>query len=243
MHSIIRGQRKAVIAEIEKRFKQAGIGGEVRADPVLKKEFYIEIDSEVLIEEIRQILKAICKDKQVTMQGGLFEGDIAKSRQKPSKPINAIADKVVVADPPSRDYQIWEKVIILLSNHRSPITPAIPLPLTKRQILSLLTSSLSPDYPQEKLSQELDATLRELEAQGEIYTSVSNQSCIAQPNVLYEKALFRGDRAYLHLAHQLLGNPVSDSAELAFPEIDFDHLREKLLGGGINLVNCQMLTA
>ena len=243
MHSIIRGQRKAVITEIEKRFKLEGIGGQVKveADTVLKKEFYIEVDSEILVADIRQILKAICKEKQVTMQGGLFEGDIAKLQQKSNKSLNkslnTVASKVVIPNSPARDYQIWEKVIILLSNHRSPINPAVPIPLTKRQILSLLTSSLSPNYPQDKLSQELEVTLRELEAKGEIYAGMGNRFCIAQPIVLYEEALFCGDRAYLPLTHQLLGNPITDITKLTFPEIDFDSLRDKLFVGGLSLIN------
>ncbi|MEI6064275.1 MAG: hypothetical protein WCQ26_06760, partial [Pseudanabaena sp. ELA748] len=133
------------------------------------------------------------------------------------------------------DYQIWEKVIILLSNHRSPINPAIPVILTKQQLRSLLESSLSPDYPQDKLSQELESTLKELEAQGEIYVATGNQFCIAQPTVLYKEALFRGDRAYLHLAHQVLGNPVTDSAKLIFGDADVDNLKEKFSQEGISL--------
>ena len=257
MHSIIRGQRKSVITEIEKRFKLAGIGGQakVEADTVLKKEFYIEIDSEALIDDIRQILKAICKEKEVRMQGGLFEEDIAKVRQKPNKSINKsinvisnnaaptnhsstnIAPTQVVVEPIIREYQIWEKVIILLSNHRSPITPAIPAILTKQQLLSLLMLSINPDYSQEKLAQELESALKELEAQGEIYIGTGNQICIAQPTVLYKEALFRGDRAYLHLAHQVLGNPVTDSAKLIFADAaDFDTLKEKFAQEGISLI-------
>ena len=241
MHSIIRGQRKSVITEIEKRFKLAGIGGQakVEADTVLKKEFYIEIDSEALIVDIRQILRAICKEKEVKMQGGLFEEDIAKVRQKPSKSINVLSTNLtpakVVVEPIIHDYQIWEKVIILLSNHRSPINPAIPVILTKQQLRSLLESSLSPDYPQDKLSQELESTLKELEAQGEIYVAAGNQFCIAQPTILHKEALFRGDRAYLHLAHQVLGNLVTDSAKLTFGDADFDNLKEKFSQEGISL--------
>jgi hypothetical protein len=242
MHSIIRGQRKSVISEIEKRFKLAGIGGQakVEADTVLKKEFYIEIDSEALIVDIRQILRAICKEKEVKIQGGLFEEEVAKVRQKTNKSINVVSNNhsstKVVVEPIIRDYQIWEKVIILLSNHRSPVNPAIPVILTKQQLLALLASSLSPDYPQDKLSQELESTLKELEAQGEIYVAAGNQFCIAQPTVLYKEALFRGDRAYLHLAHQGLGQPVTDSAKLVFADADFNSLKEKFAQEGISLI-------
>jgi hypothetical protein len=238
MHSIIKGQRKSVITEVEKRLKIAGLGGQVKVQPdsVLKKEFYIEVDSEELITDIRQILKTLCKEKEVTMQGGLIEDDTAKSRQRLSKPLNVApaAVKAVTEKPPSRDYPIGEKVVALLSNHRSTINAAIPLPLTKKQLLSLLTSSVSPIYPSDKLSQELEVALKELEAKGEIYANEGDRFCIAQPSVLYANALFRGDRAYLHLAHQVVGNPVTDSTKLTFPAIDFDVLKERFLEKGIS---------
>ncbi len=241
MHSIIKGQRKAVITEVEKRLKIAGLGGQVKVQPdsVLKKEFYIEVDSEELITDIRQILKTLCKEKAVTMQGGLIEDDVAKSRQRLSKPLNvapAAPAKSVNAKPPSRDYPIGEQVVILLSNHRSPINAAIPFPLTKKQLLSLLTSSVSPSYSSEKLAQELEAALKELEAKGEIYANEGDRFCIAQPSVLYENAVFRGDRAYLHLAHQVVGNPVTDSTKLTFPAIEFDVLKEQFLEKGISFL-------
>ena len=119
------------------------------------------------------------------------------------------------------------------------IPPPPPPPLTKRQILFLLESSLSPDYLQDKLNQELASSLRELEAKGEIYAGVGNRFCIAYPTILYEEALFVGDRAYLPLAHQALGNPVTETNKLIFPDLNFEVLQQKFLECGINLITIE----
>ena len=238
MHSIIRGQRRLVIAEIEKRLGLAKIGDQARveaeADKSLKNEFYIELDSDILATDVQQILKLICAERGWSIQGGLFDGKTSRSPK--DKKHNNISPIIVI---PSRDYQILEKVIILLSNHRSPIDPARPLSLAKRQILSILVSSLSPEYPQNKLPQELETTLRELEAKGEIYAGMGNRFCIAQPTVLYEEKLFCGDRAYLPLAHQLLGNAATDSTSLNFGEVTFDVLKDTLASRGISLIEIE----
>jgi hypothetical protein len=236
MHSITKGQRNSVITEIERRLVLAKIRDQVRVEAVsdknLKNEFYIELDSDILATDVQQILKLICKERNWSIQGWLFDGRI--SRPPIVLPIEP--RKILI---PIRDYQILEKVIILLSNHRLPIDPARPLSLAKRQILSILVSSLSPEYPENRLLQELETTLRELEAKGEIYAGMGNRFCIAQPTVLYEEQLFCGDRAYLPVAHQLLGNAATDSTSLNFGEVTFDVLKDKLASRGISLIKIE----
>jgi hypothetical protein len=236
MHQILKGQRRTIIAELERRIKLEQFDGQVsiQKDDILKTEFYIEIDSDLLAGDVRCILRSACKDRDWKIAGGLIEGNISRPDDK--KKIKPPTGKPIV-NPVNQDIAV--KIVTILSNHRSPIDQSKPLTLTKKQILSLLESSLSPDYPQNKLSQELESSLRELEAKGEIYAGVGNRFCIAHPTVLYEEALFIGDRAYLSLAHQVLGNPVTEPNKLVFPDLDFEILQQRLLERGISLITIE----
>ena len=191
----------------------------------LRTEFCIEIDSELLAGQVHRILKLACKERN---------WDI------PPPPPPLIKDgrgKEPIIERPNQDISV--KTVTILSEHRSPISQSKPLTLTKRQILFLLESSLSPDYLQDKLNQELASSLRELEAKGEIYAGVGNRFCIAYPTILYEEALFVGDRAYLPLAHLALGNPVTETNKLIFPDLNFEVLQQKFLECGINLITIE----
>lgn len=103
-----------------------------------------------------------------------------------------------------------EKITRLLSNHRYVNNQAIPQPLTKYQIVSLLASSVSPNESQENLADKIQDTLNELQAEGEVLAGKRNYYCMAPPTVLAKNnedltsLLFRGDRGYLALAHQVL---------------------------------------
>jgi hypothetical protein len=236
MHQILKGQRKIIIAELERRIKLAKVDGQVsiQKDDILKTEFYIEIDSDLLAGDVRSILKSACKDRDWKIAGGLIEGNISRSTVKTKdKPPTG---KLIVN---SVNQDIAVKIVTILSNHRSPITQSKPLTLTKRQILSLLESSLSPDYPHDKLIQELESSLRGLAAKGEIYTGGGNRFCMAHPTVLYEEALFIGDRAYLPLAHQALGNPVTETNKLVFPDLSFEVIQQKFSERGIILTTIE----
>ena len=236
MHQILKGQRKTIIAELERRLQKEKLDGQVsiQKDDILKTEFYIEIDSDSLADDIRRILKSACKDRDWKIAGGLIEGNISRSTDK-TKIKPPIGKQIV--NPVNQDIAV--KIVTILSNHRSPVTQSKPLTLTKRQILSLLESSLNPDYPQDKLIKELESSLRELESKGEIYAGVGNRFCIAHPTVLYEEALFIGDRAYLPLAHQVLGNSVTETNKLVFPDLSFEVLQHKFSESGISLITIE----
>ncbi len=234
MHQILQGQRKTIIVEIERRIKLAQLDGQViiKKDDILKREFYIEIGSDILASDISRILKLACKERNWHILGGLIEGNISRSIVKAKdKPLRGIIN-------PSNQ-NIAYKIITILSNHRSPINKFKPLTLTKRQILSLLESSLNPDYPQDKLIKELEPSFRELEAKGEIYVGLGNCFCIAHPTILYEESLFIGDRAYLPIAQQVLGNSVVETNKLVFPSLDFEILQQKFLEREIGLITIE----
>ena len=236
MHQILKGQRNSVIAELERRIKLEQFDDKVsiRKDDILKTEFYIEIDSDLLAADIRRILKLACKDRDWKITGGLIEGNI--SRPPVNSSVKPSTSRRIIN---SSNQNIATKIVAILSDHRSPIDKSKPLTLTKRQILSLLESSLSPDYSHDKLIQELESSLRELETKGEIYAGVGNRFCISHPTVVYEEELFIGDRAYLSLAHQALGNLVMETNKLVFPDLDFEVLQQKLLERGISLITIE----
>jgi len=136
-----------------------------------------------------------------------------------------------------------EKIIVLLSNHRHPNHPALPTTLTQNQIASLLRSSLSPNESSDKLRSEVYQALRELQAQGEVLAGKGNRYCMAPPTVLaWEKdnlttLLFRGDRAYLSLAHKALKTEQNQEEVNLQPQISgFNHLKNRLNQVGIGFL-------
>ena len=236
MHQIVsRVQRRTIITELERRLKQENLDSQVsiQKDEFLKTEFYIEIESEQLFGDVRRILKLACKERNWNICGGLIEGD---TRSPVISSVKHKAGKVVVN---SSSQNIAAKIVTILSDHRAPSDKFKPLTLTKRQILSLLESSLSPDYPEDKLIKELEFSLRELATKGEIYAGVGNRFCIAHPTVLYEEKLFIGDRAYLPLAYQALGNPVTETNKLVFPDLSFEVIQQKFSERGISLTTIE----
>jgi len=140
---------------------------------------------------------------------------------------------------------MWaEKITLLLSNARHASNPAMPLSLTNHQIVSLLCSSLSPNQPQESLTNEVEDALAELQAQGEIKAGVRNRYGMAPPTVLAANQedltglLFRGDRAYLTLAHQALeSQPNRQKPLLIRPQVKrFHWIKDRLRQVGIRLL-------
>jgi len=136
-----------------------------------------------------------------------------------------------------------EKIILLLSNHRHPINPALPMTLTKHQIASLLRSSLSPNQSQEQLQTEIQEALSEAQAQGEISAGMRNSYCITPPTILalapdnLSGLRFRGDRAYLALAHQVLKTEQSYDELCIRPKVHgFNRIRDYLSQVGIRLL-------
>lgn len=132
-------------------------------------------------------------------------------------------------------------IICLLSNHRQPHYLEYPQALTLRSISSLVEHGLSPNDA--ATFDQIQACLQELQAQGEVLAGVGNRFCMAPPMVLAQDktnltgVLFKGDRAYLKLAHQAMetGQPITKTH--LHPRVHgFDHIKERLKSHGIRLL-------
>lgn len=129
----------------------------------------------------------------------------------------------------------FKQIISLLSNHRNRDRPEIPTTLSKTQIISLIGASLPPKISQKNITAEIAENLRELEAEGEINAGSRNRYCIAPPTVLASAKdnltglLFKGDRAYLSLAHQVLNSEQKPTEILIKSSINnFEVIKNKL---------------
>jgi hypothetical protein len=134
-----------------------------------------------------------------------------------------------------------DRIIKLLSNHRQTHRIKLPQPLTLRAIATLIQQSLPPQH--EDISTQLDADLRELQAKGEVLAGMGNRFCMAPPVVLAEAEtnltgiLFRGDRAYLRLAHQALETGQLAVETTLHPRVhDFYRIKQRLRNVGIRLL-------
>ena len=136
-----------------------------------------------------------------------------------------------------------KQIISLLSNHRNSDRPELPITLSKTQIVSLIGASLSSNVSQDNISTKISEDLRELEAKGEINVGSRNRYCIAPPTVLAAAEdnltglLFKGDRAYLSLAHEVL-NTEQDPTKLQIRSDinNFQVIKNKLSQVGISLL-------
>ena len=140
----------------------------------------------------------------------------------------------------------FKHIISLLSNHRNKELPKLPITLSKTQIISLVGAGLSPNQPQDNITTTIDKLLKELEAQGEINAGSRNRYCIAPPTVLAQAKnnltglLFRGDRAYLSLAHQVLNTEQELTETLIRTRINnFEVIKTKLDRVGITLLTVE----
>lgn len=136
-----------------------------------------------------------------------------------------------------------EQITLLLSNHRNSDRPEVPTTLSKTQIVSLIGSSLSPNESQDDLTTKVGEALKELEAIGDINGGSRNRYCVAPPTVLAAASdnltglLFRGDRAYLSLAHQALNTQQEHTEIKLKPNIsNFEVIKNKLSQVGIALL-------
>lgn len=137
-----------------------------------------------------------------------------------------------------------EQIIQLLSNHRQQHRPEVPQLLTFQAISTLIQQSLPPQ--KEDISSQIDAAMRELQAQGEILAGTGKKFCMAPPIVLTESEtdltglLFRGDRAYLRLAHQALETGQPPAKLLLHPKINgFQRIKNRLKEFGIRLLTAE----
>lgn len=134
-----------------------------------------------------------------------------------------------------------ERIIKILTNHRKPNCPEHPKALTVRSIVSLIEHSFRPDYIVN--SDQVRESLQELQAQGEVLAGMGNQFCMAPPVILVKDetnfvgVLFRGDRAYLKLAHQALETGQTVVKTQLHPKIHgFHRIQERLRNHGIRLL-------
>lgn len=137
----------------------------------------------------------------------------------------------------------FEQIISLLGNHRNSDRPEFPITLSKTQIVSLIGASLSPNVSQDNISTKIIEDLRELEAKGEINGGSRNRYCIAPPTVLAAAEdnltglLFKGDRAYLSLAHQVLNTEQKPTeVQIRSNLNNFQVIKKKLSQVGISLL-------
>lgn len=135
------------------------------------------------------------------------------------------------------------KIITLLSNNRDRNNPTRPATLSKTTIVSLVKGSISPNQSQDDLHSEVQRNLEELEARGEILAGKGNHYCIAPPTLLAQSEddckglLFRGDRAYLALAHEVLKtNSDQDEVNIYSQIRTFDRMKLELDRVGIHLM-------
>ncbi len=137
-----------------------------------------------------------------------------------------------------------EQIIKLLSNHRQQHRPEVPQLLTFQAIATLIQQSLPPQ--KEDISSQIDSEMRELQAQGEILSGTGKKFCMAPPMLLAESEtdftglLFRGDRAYLRLAHQALETGQASTKLLLHPKINgFQRIKNRLKEFGIRLLTAE----
>ncbi len=140
------------------------------------------------------------------------------------------------------------KIIHILWNHRQSERREYPRTLTLKSIVSLIEHSLSPDHTVD--SEEIRECLQEMQAEGEVLAGTGNKLCMAPPTVVVEdevnrtEVLFRGDRAYLRLAHQALetGQPLdTPDAQIVKTQLrpkiqSFYQIKERLKNRGIRLL-------
>lgn len=134
-----------------------------------------------------------------------------------------------------------ERIIKILTNHRQPHCPGHPKALTVRSIVSLVEHSLPPNRT--VTSEEIWQSLQELQAEGEVLAGRRNHFCIAPPTILAEdesnlvEVLFRGDRAYLELAHRTLKTGQTVVQTRLRPKIhEFHRIKELLANCGIRML-------
>lgn len=136
-----------------------------------------------------------------------------------------------------------QEILLLLSQQRQPEQPAKPASVSRTKILSLLRDWLDPNEDVEQLPKQMNQALHGLWIKDEILKAVGNRYCVAPPALLASSATevnglqFRGDRAYLTLAHETLKTSQSVAQELLRPKSrNFDSIKMKLQRVGIRLM-------
>lgn len=111
-----------------------------------------------------------------------------------------------------------EVLPLLLSNYRQSDRPDRPACVTYCELKTVTVASLPPFLVGRSLGQTLQESLQELVAQGEVWPGAGDCYRMTPATVVYQaqagegRLLFRGDRAFLPLAHRVLatGQPETD---------------------------------
>lgn len=138
---------------------------------------------------------------------------------------------------------MWNsKILRLLSQHRQSEQRALPAVLSQTQITNLLRQTLDPNQEDNQISNDVQRALRELEAQNEVLRAPGNRYCVAPPVLLSNSEdlaglQFRGDRAYLTLAHEVLKtNQPVNVEQLRSTRSNFKKAKDDLLERNISLL-------
>lgn len=144
---------------------------------------------------------------------------------------------------------MWTKEIVrLLSNHRRLERPVMPQALSMTQILNLLRANLDPNLALDSLPIQVQADLKALKAEGEILYAPGNRYCMSPPTLLAPSQdnlvglRFRGDRAFLPLAHEVLRTDQAPHSLQLRPKVQkFEWLRPRLYQVGICILTTDEL--
>jgi len=137
--------------------------------------------------------------------------------------------------------ELLRLIIFILSNQRQTHQAGLPQSLAFHTILTLVQQNFSPQ--EASMAEHTKTALDELQAKGEVLSGIGNRFCMAPPTILVEnesnltEVSFRGDRAYLKLAHQALetGQPIFKTQ--LHPKIHgFHRIQERLRNHGIRLL-------
>lgn len=138
---------------------------------------------------------------------------------------------------------MWKsKILQLLSQHRQSGQPALPAALSQTQIANLLRQTLDPNQSDDQIGNDVQMALRELEAQNEVLRAPGNRYCVAPPVLLSNSEdlagqQFKGDRAYLTLAHEVLKtNQPVNVEQLRSTRSNFKKAKDDLLEHNISLL-------
>lgn len=143
---------------------------------------------------------------------------------------------------------VTRKIITLLSQHRQPDKPTLPAPLRRVDIVNALHRCAAPGQENGQLEVAINEILSKLEMLGEVLRGANNYYCMAPPiifsgseDIRTEHLKFRGDRAYLPLAHRILKTSNPNQERLLSRVSDFHHAKMELARYGIRLVTLREL--
>jgi len=129
-----------------------------------------------------------------------------------------------------------QEILDILSRHRKEDRPSLPRPLPLSTIIYLLQHNQRPGSKSPTAS-DLWMPLKSLITRGEVFRQ-GNRFCVARPLIMsecepYEEIRFIGDRAYLHLVHEVLATGQDRSETLLHTCLTLNEAHAQLEGIGI----------